>query len=123
LIPGYSASATRAIEMLRYDDLAIRRVRELHPVADIGNFARRLTNVLELGERRKTNAFTGETALAHLAQDDIDIAFVDVTLPRLDGIDVLRVIHKLPPNARIVIMTDNMSISTRKKPNYPVFWI
>ena len=82
-----------------------------------------LTNVLELGEHRITKAFTGETALAHQAQDNIDITFFDVMLPRLDGIDVLWVIRELQPNARIVLMTDNMPIGTYMKQYYSVIWI
>lgn len=88
----------RELGMLRHGDLGIRRVGAHHPIAGIGEFAWRLANVLELGEHLITKAFSSETALDQLTQDDIDITFVEVTLPRMDGIDVLRVFRELRPN-------------------------
>ena len=74
-------------------------------VDDDRDFAESLANVLELGGHRITQAFTGEAAIARLTHDDIDLAFVDIVLPKLGGIDALRVIHNLRPGMKIVLMT------------------
>ncbi len=74
-------------------------------VDDDRDFAESLANVLELGGHRITQIFTGEAAIARLTHDDIDLAFVDIVLPKLGGIDALRVIHNLRPSMKIVLMT------------------
>jgi len=74
-------------------------------VDDDRDFAESLANVLELGGHRITQIFTGEAAIARLTHDDIDLAFVDIVLPKLGGIDALRVIHNLRPGMKIVLMT------------------
>jgi two-component system, NtrC family, response regulator HydG len=74
-------------------------------VDDDRDFAESLANVLELGGHRITQVFTGEAAIARLTHDGIDLAFVDIALPKLGGIDALRVVHNLRPGMRIVLMT------------------
>ena len=74
-------------------------------VDDDRDFAESLARVFEIEGLRATLAFTGEAALTHLKHDDIDIAFMDIALPGLSGIEALRMIHELRPNMKIVMMT------------------
>lgn len=78
-------------------------------VDDDRDFAESLAEILKFGGHRTTTVFSGEAALAHLTNDDIDIAFLDIALPGMSGIDALREIHILRPNMRIVMMTGHNS--------------
>ena len=52
-----------------------------------------------------TSAFSGEEAIAHLKEHPADIVLLDILLPGLSGIEVLRRVKELLPRARIVMVT------------------
>ena len=52
-----------------------------------------------------TLAATAEDAVTLFQQQDFDIAFMDVKLPGIDGINALVEIQKLKPDARVVVMS------------------
>ena len=74
-------------------------------VDDDIDFAESLAEILELQGHRITVAHNGEQALGQLRSGLIDIAFIDIMLPALSGVDVLRVTHNLQPSTKIVLMT------------------
>ena len=81
------------------------RILQILVVDDDTDFAESLAEILELQGHRISIAFTGEAALSQLRGGLFDIAFVDVMLPALSGVDVLRVISNLQPTTGIVLMT------------------
>lgn len=81
------------------------RILNILVVDDDRDFAESLTEILELHGHRITLAYTGEEALGQLQSGLFDLAFVDIMLPALSGIDVLRVISNLQPDTGIVLMT------------------
>jgi len=52
-----------------------------------------------------TIRYTGEDGLAYLARDRPDAVVLDVRLPRLDGVAVLRQIRSSDPTLPVIIMT------------------
>ncbi len=52
-----------------------------------------------------STAADGETALARYAQTPPDLALVDIRMPGIDGLEVLRAVRERDPEAEIVIIT------------------
>ncbi|PYR57692.1 MAG: hypothetical protein DMF85_12905, partial [Acidobacteria bacterium] len=55
---------------------------------------------------------SGREALASLAEVKPDAALVDLQMPELDGIDVLRAIRAADPDCQVILMTGNATIDT-----------
>jgi DNA-binding NtrC family response regulator len=51
-------------------------------------------------------------ALASLAALDVDLALVDLQMPELGGLDVLRAIRQARPNCGVILMTAHASVDT-----------
>ena len=50
-------------------------------------------------------AATGEEALEHLEQHRVDVMVLDLRLPGLDGLEVLRVVRDEHPEVRVLVMS------------------
>jgi DNA-binding response OmpR family regulator len=50
-------------------------------------------------------AFSGEEALDRLARGDIDVLLLDILLPGLSGMEVLRRVKDLHPRVRVIMVT------------------
>lgn len=48
---------------------------------------------------------TGTAACTHELLDDVDVALVDIGLPDVDGVEVMRSLRRRNPNLRVVIMS------------------
>lgn len=57
-------------------------------------------------------AADGEAALALMADRDFDVVLLDVLMPGLDGIAVLKEIKKRRPLTEVIILTGNASVNT-----------
>jgi DNA-binding NtrC family response regulator len=69
----------------------------------------------EVGERAGFAVVTcpgGREALDYLAQHHADIAAVDLQMPELGGIDVLRAIREADPDCQVVLMTGRATIDS-----------
>ncbi len=55
---------------------------------------------------------TGEDAVASLAALRPDVALVDLRMPGINGIDVVRAIHAAQPDCQTILMTGDASIDT-----------
>jgi DNA-binding response OmpR family regulator len=58
------------------------------------------------------SAFSGEEALEQLKQESPDVILLDILLPGLSGIEVLKRVKELHPTARVVMVSsvDHMEI-------------
>ena len=56
------------------------------------------------------SAATGEDALVRIAQGDLDAVFLDVNLPGIDGLEVLRRIRDRDPNLPVVMISGHATI-------------
>jgi len=57
-------------------------------------------------------AYTGEDGLRLAAENNPDVAVVDLRLPGLDGLEVLRHLREVSPGTEVVIMTAHASVAT-----------
>ena len=51
------------------------------------------------------SAFSGEEALARLDQEAADVILLDILLPGLSGLEVLKRVHARDPDTRIIVIT------------------
>ena len=69
-----------------------------------------LTSRLGRAGHRLAEAADGETALEYAAQHPVDLALVDIKMPGIDGIEVLRRLKALDPSIEVVILTGHGSV-------------
>ena len=59
-----------------------------------------------------SEAATGAAALASANRESVDFAVVDLRLPDMNGLDVVRSVKTVAPGARVVVLTGYGSIAT-----------
>jgi DNA-binding NtrC family response regulator len=59
-----------------------------------------------------TTAASGKEALARLASEKAAVALVDLRMPEVDGLEVLRGIRAADPNCQVILMTGHASLET-----------
>lgn len=74
-------------------------------VDDDRDAAEGLAEVLELDGHQVRVAHSGADAVRIFGEQDFDIAFMDVMMPGLNGVESFLKIRKIKPNARVVMMT------------------
>lgn len=74
-------------------------------VDDDHDVAESLADLLELRGHSVDLAHSGEEAVAKFRDHDYDIAFMDVRMPGMNGVESMMKIHSFKPQARVVIMT------------------
>ncbi len=74
-------------------------------VDDDEDNANSLGELFELEGHAVTVAHSGEDAIAAYVNGDFDIAFMDVMMPGLNGVESFMEIRKLRPEARVFMMT------------------
>lgn len=57
-------------------------------------------------------AADGAAALALLRENDFDVVLLDVLMPGIDGIAVLKEIKKIKPLTEVIMLTGNASVET-----------
>jgi len=93
------------------DDRMAQRSREeddamkLLLIEDDEHVAQVLAEAFASDGHETTIRYTGEDGLAYLARDRPDAVVLDVRLPRLDGVAVLRQIRSSDPTLPVIIMT------------------
>ena len=58
---------------------------------------------------------SGEIALAHLAENEVDVVVLDVRMPEMDGIATLRTIKSQHPLVEVVLLTGHASLTVARK--------
>ncbi len=71
-----------------------------------------LEQTLAKGGYQVTSASTGEAALAAVREDPPDLILLDLKLPNIDGLQVLRQIKELSPHVQVLIMTAYADVGT-----------
>jgi CheY-like chemotaxis protein len=75
-------------------------------VDDDAGIHRSLTTALQGAARRIESAYDGLEALARITSEPYDLVITDVTIPGLDGLELLERIHKLQRETRVIVMTE-----------------
>jgi DNA-binding NtrC family response regulator len=74
-------------------------------VDDERNIRKNLGMVLETAGYQVEGAKDGEEALAKCKEQHYDIALVDLQMPKMGGLELLRYLHSLSPGTAVVILT------------------
>jgi two-component system, NtrC family, response regulator HydG len=78
-------------------------------VDDHSNMLRLMTKVLS-GDVRVVTARGGREAIELLSREPISVVLADLTMPEVDGLEVLRACKRLQPDAALVLMTAYASV-------------
>jgi DNA-binding NtrC family response regulator len=81
-------------------------------VDDEKDFIEMLSLRLEEVGEKITVAYSGQEALDALEKDDIDVVILDIKMPGMDGIEVLREIKKKFPMVEVIMLTGHGSTET-----------
>jgi DNA-binding response OmpR family regulator len=81
------------------------RALNIFIVDDDQDFAESLAEVLTGAGHRVEVCFDGETAVRIFREKEFDITFLDVQLPKKNGVESFFEIRKINPRARVVMMT------------------
>lgn len=79
--------------------------RRLLVVDDEPNVIRSLTRMLELEGFETLGVTSGAEAIEHYRRDNFDLALVDLEMPDVKGLEVLRAIKEYDPAAKVIIFT------------------
>ena len=81
-------------------------------VDDEKNIRRTLTSILEDEGYKVISTENGEEALEILLNEIIDLVFLDVKLPGMDGIEILKRVRKDYPNLDVIMISGHSTIKT-----------
>jgi len=84
-------------------------------VEDNSGFSRVLKDEIENHGYEAVAVDNGVDALLHHLNGGIDIILMDVVMPKLSGIDALRIIRKIDPAAKVVVITGNPTDEMHKE--------
>ena len=79
-------------------------------VDDEGEFVETLVKRLRKRQLDATGVTSGEAALAHLNATPVDVVALDVRMPGMSGLDVLRVIKQKHTPVEVVMLTGHASM-------------
>lgn len=74
-------------------------------VDDEENFVNTLSERLKMRDVPSKVVYSGEEALEAVKVDSPDVMVLDLRMPGIDGMDVLRKVRKSNPDVRVVILT------------------
>lgn len=80
-------------------------------IDDEVDFAETLAERLQLRNFSVTPVFSGETALAIINEIDFDVIVLDVMMPGITGIDLLKKIKKVAPLTQIIMLTGQATVN------------
>jgi len=78
-------------------------------VDDEKEFVETLADRLKMRELEAAVAHDGEEALSAVKEEEPDVLVLDLKMPGIDGIEVLRRVRKAYPNLQVIILTGHGS--------------
>jgi DNA-binding response OmpR family regulator len=74
-------------------------------VDDEEEFVQALAERLKMRDLRSDTVFDGEEALSFVEDQEPDVMVLDLKMPGIDGMEVLRQVRKVYPNIQVIILT------------------
>jgi two-component system response regulator CpxR len=118
-IPGVQSVATKVGRKFYQPDIVRRYDLEMPSklllVDDERQFAQTLSDRLHLREIGSVIAYDGESALDIIREDEPDVMILDLKMPGIDGIEVLKRVKQTNPKIEIIILTGQGSEADREQ--------
>ncbi len=83
-------------------------------VDDEREFVQTLSERLQLRDMGSAIAYDGESALNLVREDEPEVIIIDLKMPGIDGIEVLKKVKKERPEIEVIVLTGHGSESDRK---------
>jgi DNA-binding response OmpR family regulator len=74
-------------------------------VDDEEDFISTISELLDLRNLASETAFNGEQAIGYVGEKEPDVMVLDLKMPGIDGMEVLRQVRKLYPHIQVIIHT------------------
>ena len=84
-------------------------------VDDEREFVQTLSERLQLRDMGSAIAYDGKSALEIIKEDDPEVIIIDLKMPDVDGIEVLKKVKKQRPEIEVIVLTGHGSDSDKKK--------
>jgi DNA-binding NtrC family response regulator len=81
-------------------------------VDDEAEFVEALAERLTIRDYDVTTSFNGEDALEKIKQYNFDVVFLDVRMPGMDGLEVLREVRNIKPLTEVIMLTGHATVET-----------
>jgi CheY-like chemotaxis protein/cytidylate kinase len=107
--PGYYQS-----DVYRKFDFEVPSPSKVLLVDDERDFAEALSERLQLRDYSSAAVYNGEEALSILEEDEPDVMVLDLKMPGIDGLEVLRRVKKRHPNVEVIVLTGHGSEDTAR---------
>jgi len=118
-IPGVQSVATKVGRKFYQPDIVRRYNLEMPSklllVDDERQFAQTLSDRLHLREIGSVIAYDGESALDIVREDEPDVMILDLKMPGIDGIEVLKRVKQTNPKIEVIILTGQGSEADREQ--------
>jgi DNA-binding NtrC family response regulator len=84
-------------------------------VDDEREFIQTLSERLEMREMGSTVAFDGSSALELLREEDPEVMIIDLKMPGIDGLEVLKQVKQSRPEIEVIVLTGHGSEKDREQ--------
>ncbi len=74
-------------------------------VDDNKDFADVFCDILKVNDYTAESCYGGTQAIEKIKRSDFDVVFLDIRMPKMDGIETLREIMKIRPKTTVIMMT------------------
>jgi two-component system, OmpR family, response regulator CpxR len=118
-IPGVQSVSTKVGKKFYQPDIVRRYDLEMPSklllVDDERQFAQTLSDRLHLREIGSVIAYDGESALDIIREDEPDVMILDLKMPGIDGIEVLKRVKQTNPKIEVIILTGQGSEADKEQ--------
>ena len=84
-------------------------------VDDEREFVQTLSERLQLRDMGSAVAYDGESALALVAEDEPEVMIIDLKMPGIDGMEILKQVKATRPQIEVIVLTGHGSEADRKQ--------
>lgn len=117
-VPGVKSVSTKVGKKFYQADVYrkydLETPSKLLLVDDERKFVQTLSDRLRLREIGSVVAYDGESALDLIKEEEPDVMILDLKMPGIDGLEVLKRVKQTSPNIEVIILTGHGSEADRK---------
>lgn len=84
-------------------------------VDDEEEFVKTLSERLQMRDVDSVTAFDGEQAMEHVSEDEPDVIVLDLKMPGIHGLEVLRWVKEFHPTVQVIVLTGHGTENDEEK--------